>query len=150
MDMQRRESIKILLVEDDDGHARLIERNLRKVSLVNPIERVPDGQEALDYLLNQGRFADGEKFSRPQLILLDINLPRVDGIEVLERIKSDTRLRALPVIMLTSTDNQTEVDRCYRAGASGYVSKPVNISSLGEKLNRLGMFLEIVELPQVA
>jgi CheY-like chemotaxis protein len=150
MDMQRRESIKILLVEDDDGHARLIERNLRKVSLVNPIERVPDGQEALDYLLNHGRFADGEKFSRPHLILLDINLPRVDGIEVLERIKNDTRLRALPVIMLTSTDNQTEIDRCYRAGASGYVSKPVNISSLGEKLNRLGMFLEIVELPQVA
>jgi CheY-like chemotaxis protein len=150
MDMQRRESIRILLVEDDDGHARLIERNLRKVSLVNPIERVPDGQEALDYLLNEGRFADGEKSPRPQLVLLDINLPRVDGIEVLERIKSDARLRALPVIMLTSTDTRAEVDRCYRAGASGYVAKPVNIGTLGEKLHRLGMFLEIVELPQVA
>ncbi len=147
---ENRQPIKILLVEDDDGHARLIERNLRKVSLINPIERVADGQEALDYLLNQGRFADAEKFTRPQLILLDINLPRVDGVEVLERIKQDARLRPLPVIMLTSTDTQTEIDRCYRAGASGYVAKPVNIGSLGEKLNRLGMFLEIVELPQVA
>lgn len=147
---ENRQPIKILLVEDDDGHARLIERNLRKVSLINPIERVADGQEALDYLLNEGRFADAEKFPHPQLILLDINLPRVDGIEVLERIKQDPRLRPLPVIMLTSTDTQTEIDRCYRAGASGYVAKPVNIGSLGEKLNRLGMFLEIVELPQVA
>lgn len=148
--MPRPEQIKILLVEDDDGHARLIERNLRKVSLINPIERVPDGQEALDYLNNQGRFTDREKFPLPQLVLLDINLPRVDGIEVLERIKQHPTLRAVPVIMLTSTDSQAEIDRCYRAGASGYVAKPVNITSLGEKLSRLGMFLEIVELPQVA
>jgi CheY-like chemotaxis protein len=144
------EHIKILLVEDDDGHARLIERNLRKVGLINPIDRVPDGQEAMDYLLNEGRFVDSLQYSRPQLILLDINLPRVDGIEVLERIKRDPDLRPLPVIMLTSTDTQAEVDRCYRAGACGYVSKPVDISSLGEKLNRLGMFLEIVELPHLA
>jgi CheY-like chemotaxis protein len=148
--MHPQEQIKILLVEDDDGHARLIERNLRKVSLINPIERVPDGQEAMDYLTNQGRYADRRQYPRPKLILLDINLPRLDGIEVLERIKRDPNLCALPVIMLTSTDTQAEIDRCYRAGASGYVAKPVNISSLGEKLNRLGMFLEIVELPQVA
>jgi CheY-like chemotaxis protein len=148
--VQTEEHIKILLVEDDDGHARLIERNLRKVGLINPIERVPDGQDAMDYLLNEGKFTDTNRFSRPQLILLDINLPGLDGIEVLERIKRDPKLRPLPVIMLTSTDTQPEVDRCYRAGACGYVSKPVDISSLGEKLNRLGMFLEIVELPQVA
>jgi len=148
--MPRPEQIKILLVEDDDGHARLIERNLRKVSLINPVERVRDGQEALDYLRNEGRFADVDKYPTPQLVLLDINLPRVDGIEVLERIKQHPTLRAIPVIMLTSTDTQAEIDRCYHAGASGYVSKPVNITSLGEKLSRLGMFLEIVELPQVA
>jgi CheY-like chemotaxis protein len=145
-----RPAIKILLVEDDDGHARLIERNLRRVNLVNPIERVADGQEAIDYLTNGGRYTDRDRFTRPRLVLLDINLPRIDGIEVLERIKADDRLRRLPVIMLTSTDNQTEIDRCYSAGASGYVAKPVNITSLGEKLERLGMFLEIVELPEVA
>lgn len=148
MNAEQREAIKILLVEDDDGHARLIERNLRKVNLANPIDRVRDGMEALEYLHNEGAFADRGRYSRPRLVLLDINMPRMDGIEVLERIKTDDHLRCLPVIMLTSTDNQTEIDRCYRAGASGYVAKPVNIVTLGEKLQRLGMFLEIVELPQ--
>jgi len=143
-----REAIKILLVEDDDGHARLIERNLRKVNLANPIDRVHDGMEALEYLRNEGAFADRSRYGRPRLVLLDINMPRMDGIEVLERIKGDEHLRCLPVIMLTSTDNQSEIDRCYCAGASGYVAKPVNIVSLGEKLQRLGMFLEIVELPE--
>jgi CheY-like chemotaxis protein len=147
---QRREAIKILLVEDDDGHARLIERNLRKVNLRNPIERVRDGMEALEYLRNEGAFGDRLRFTRPRLVLLDINMPRMDGIEVLERVKADDQLRCLPVIMLTSTDNQSEIDRCYCAGASGYVAKPVNIASLGEKLQRLGMFLEIVEFPLVA
>lgn len=142
--------INILLVEDDDGHARLIERNLRKVNLANPLERVHDGVEALEYLRNEGAFADRHRFRRPGLVLLDINMPRMDGIEVLERIKADAMLRCLPVIMLTSTDNQGEIDRCYCTGASGYVAKPVNIVTLGEKLLRLGMFLEIVELPLVA
>lgn len=146
---QQRQAIKILLVEDDDGHARLIERNLRKVNLANPIDRVRDGLEALEYLHNQGAFADRCRYSRPRLVLLDINMPRMDGVEVLERIKADEQLRCVPVIMLTSTDNQAEIDRCYSVGASGYVAKPVNIGSLGEKLQRLGMFLEIVELPAV-
>jgi CheY-like chemotaxis protein len=147
---QQRQAIKILLVEDDDGHARLIERNLRKVNLANPIDRVRDGLEALEYLRNEGAFVDRHRYARPRLVLLDINMPRMDGIEVLERIKGDEQLRCLPVIMLTSTDNQAEIERCYGAGASGYVAKPVNIGSLGEKLQRLGMFLEIVELPVLA
>jgi CheY-like chemotaxis protein len=146
----QRQAIKILLVEDDDGHARLIERNLRKVSLANPIDRVADGQEAMDYLHNAGRFADRDRYALPQLVLLDINLPQIDGIEVLQRIKNDARLQPLPVIMLTSTDNQSEIDRCYQAGASSYVAKPISIASLGTKLERLGMYLEIVELPAVA
>lgn len=146
----QRPTIKILLVEDDDGHARLIERNLRKVNLVNPIDRVADGQEAMDYLNNAGRFADRDRYALPQLVLLDINLPQIDGIEVLQRIKGDVRLQPLPVIMLTSTDNQSEIDRCYQAGASSYVAKPISIASLGTKLERLGMYLEIVELPAVA
>lgn len=145
---QERPTIKILLVEDDDGHARLVERNLRKVNLANPIDRVRDGIEALEYLRNEGAFSDRDRYSRPRMVLLDINMPRMDGIEVLEHIKADAELRCLPVIMLTSTDNQSEIDRCYRAGANGYVAKPVNIVSLGEKLQRLGMFLQIVELPQ--
>jgi CheY-like chemotaxis protein len=148
--MMQRTGIRILLVEDDDGHARLIERNLRKVNPANPIDRVADGQQAMDYLHNAGRFADRHRYAPPQLVLLDINLPYLDGIEVLERIKADARLHPLPVIMLTSTDNQSEIDRCYQAGASAYVAKPISIASLGDKLERLGMYLEIVELPGVA
>lgn len=144
--MVDRQAIRILLVEDDDGHARLVERGLRKVGLINPIFRVADGQAALDYLRHEGEYTD--RPSGPHIVLLDINLPHVDGIEVLERVKSDPALRAIPIIMLTSTDTQSEVDRCYGLGANGYVAKPVDITSLGEKLKRLGMFLEIVELPQ--
>ncbi len=146
--MQQHNDISILLVEDNDGHAKLIERNLRKVSLLNPIVRAADGIEALEIL--QGTDSDTTKPSLPRLILLDIDMPRMDGIEVLSRIKADDRLRKTPVIMLTSTDSQAEIDRCYQAGANGYVSKPVDITNLGEKLRRLGLYLEIVELPAVA
>ena len=142
------ESISILLVEDNDGHAKLIERNLRKVNLLNPIVRASDGVEALEYL--QGKEPGLPKASPPRLVLLDIDMPRMDGIEFLSRIKADERLCKTPVIMLTSTDSQAEIDRCYQSGANGYVSKPVDIGNLGEKLRRLGMFLEIVELPAVA
>ncbi len=144
--MQPHESISILLVEDNDGHAKLIERNLRKVNLLNPIVRARDGVEALEYLQGEA----GEPITPPRLVLLDINMPRMDGFEVLRRIKSREDLRKTPVIMLTSTDSQEEIDRCYQSGANGYVSKPVNISTLGEKLLRLGLYLEIVELPAVA
>lgn len=148
--MSDRARITILMVEDDDGHARLVERGLRKVGLINPIHRVADGQEALDYLLGEGEYAGRNNPLAPHIVLLDINLPRVDGIEVLERVKTSERLRSIPVIMLTSTDTQAEIDRCYKLGANGYVAKPVDITRLGEKLKRLGMFLEIVELPNVA
>jgi len=148
--MSDRARITILMVEDDDGHARLVERGLRKVGLINPIHRVADGQEALDYLQGEGDYAGQNNPLPPHIVLLDINLPRVDGIEVLERVKSSERLRSIPVIMLTSTDTQAEIDRCYKLGANGYVAKPVDITRLGEKLKRLGMFLEIVELPNVA
>lgn len=145
--MSERERITILMVEDDDGHARLVERGLRKVGLINPIERVCDGQEALEYLHGEGAWAGKNNPLAPHIVLLDINLPRVDGIEVLERVKTSEKLRSLPVIMLTSTDTQAEIDRCYKLGANGYVAKPVDITRLGEKLKRLGMFLEIVEMP---
>lgn len=146
--MQQHDSISILLVEDNDGHAKLIERNLRKVNLLNPIVRAHDGVEALDYL--HGRNPGEAPALPPRLVLLDIDMPRMDGIELLARIKGDDRLRRTPVIMLTSTDSQAEIDRCYQSGANGYVSKPVNIANLGEKLHRLGLYLEIVELPAVA
>src|SRR5437660_1023001 len=106
------ESFTILLAEDDDGHARLIQRNLRRAGIVNEIKHVQDGQEALDYLRCEGPFASRVP-NGPLLLLLDINMPRVDGVEVLGRIKADPRTAASPVVMLTTTDDPREVERCY-------------------------------------
>ena len=147
----QRQAIKILLVEDDDGHARLIERNLRKVSLANPIDRVRDGQEALRVPAQRGRLRRPAPLLAARAWCCSTSTCRAWTASRCSSASRPTRTCArLPVIMLTSTDNQAEIDRCYSAGASGYVAKPVNIGSLGEKLQRLGMFLEIVELPVVA
>ena len=135
------EPLQILLAEDDDGHARLIERNLRRAGFINRIVRARDGQEALD-IVRRGTSPDA-RF----LLLLDINMPRVDGIEVLRQLKADSRTARTPVIMLTTTDDPREVERCYQLGCSVYITKPVRYEDFVDALNRLGMFLEIVKLP---
>src|SRR5229473_3318412 len=106
------EALSILLAEDDEGHASLIQRNLRRAGIVNEIKHVQDGQEALDYIDCQGRFS-GRVPNGPLLLVLDINMPRVDGVEVLRRVKADARTARLPVVMLTTTDDPREVERCY-------------------------------------
>jgi CheY-like chemotaxis protein len=137
------EPLTILLAEDDDGHARLIERNLQRAGFVNRIVRAKDGQEALNIV----RGVDGLPPDTQFLLLLDINMPRVDGLEVLRQIKADARTARIPVIMLTTTDDPREVERCYQLGCSVYITKPVRYEDFVEALNRLGMFLEIVKLP---
>ena len=140
------EHLVILLAEDDDGHASLIQRNLKRAGVVNEIVRVRDGQEVLDYLHGQGAFADRPP-DAPLLLLLDINMPRVDGVGVLQAVKADPNLARLPVIMLTTTDDPREVDRCYQLGCSVYITKPVQYPDFVEALTRLGMFLEIIKVP---
>ncbi len=140
------EHLVLLLAEDDDGHAALVERNLKRAGVANQIVRVRDGQEALDYLRGEGSFA-GRSRSAPLLLLLDINMPRVDGVGVLKAVKADPKLARLPVIMLTTTDDPREVDRCYQLGCSVYVTKPVQYQDFVEALTRLGMFLEIIRVP---
>jgi CheY-like chemotaxis protein len=142
----KNDRLEILLVEDDDGHAALIQRNLKRAGVANPIARVKDGQEALDYLTGEGAFA-GRPPDAPLLLLLDINMPRVDGVGVLTAIKADPRLARLPVIVLTTTDDPREVDRCYQLGCSVYITKPVQYPEFVEALTRLGMFLEIIRIP---
>jgi CheY-like chemotaxis protein len=142
----KNDRLEILLVEDDDGHAALIQRNLKRAGVANPIARVKDGQEALDYLTGEGAFA-GRPPDAPLLLLLDINMPRVDGVGVLKQIRADPKLAQLPVIMLTTTDDPREVDRCYQLGCSVYITKPVQYQEFVEALTRLGMFLEIIQLP---
>jgi CheY-like chemotaxis protein len=141
------ETLLIVLAEDDDGHASLVQRNLERAGLANGLQRLKDGQEALDYLRAEGDYA-GRNTSQPVLLLLDIKMPRVDGVEVLRQIKSDPRTALIPVIMLTTTDDPREIQRCYELGCSVYITKPVDYQGFVEAIKRLGLFLQVVRLPE--
>jgi len=140
------EPLTIVLAEDDDGHANLIHRNLERAGLTNGFIRVRDGQEALELLRGQGAFA-GQTIHGDFLLLLDINMPRVDGIEVLRQIKADPALATTPVIMLTTTDDPREVERCYKYGCNVYITKPVAYDKFVEAIRQLGLFLQVVKIP---
>jgi CheY-like chemotaxis protein len=136
--------LRVLLTEDDDGHATLIRRNLERIRLKAEIVRLRDGQETLAYL--QRQFA-GEIRSHPMLLLLDIRMPGIDGTEVLRQIKCDQRMRGLPVYILTTTDNPLEVDRCFELDCNAYVTKPVAYEAFTSAIERLCSFLEVSHLP---
>ena len=140
-------AVTILLVEDDDGHARLLEKNLRRGGMINRLMRVSDGQEAVDYVSRTGVYGDPDKYPLPSVVLLDVRMPRMDGFEVLAHFKRAPELMKIPIIMLTSTDNQKEIDRAYELGANGYVVKPVGMESFIDRVVKLGMFIEVIELP---
>ena len=137
----------ILLVEDDDGHAKLVEINLKRAGVINPIIRANDGIDALDYVLSRGKYAD-QATPHILLILLDINMPRMDGVETLRQLKSDQVLKNIPVIMLTTTDDPREVERCYDLGCNIYITKPVEYERFAEAIQRLGLFLQVIAMPQ--
>jgi CheY-like chemotaxis protein len=141
-----REPIVILLAEDDDGHACLIQRNLVRADVANDIVHVRDGQAALDYVCRRG-VHEARPTRGPLVLVLDINMPRVDGVEVLRQIKTDAATATIPVIMLTTTDDPMEVDRCYQLGCSAYITKPIQYEGLAETVKRLGNFLGIVQVP---
>ena len=143
-----KEEVVVLIVEDDDGHARLIERNLRRACINNEILRFADGQQVLDFLFRRGEGRQREDFA-PYLLLLDIRIPKIDGVEVLRQIKQDEELRKIPVIMLTTTDDPREVDACHRLGCSHYIVKPVEYDKFSAALGQLGLFLKIVQVPQI-
>lgn len=139
-------AVTILLVEDDPGHAKLIERNLRRNQVTHEIVQITDGQSALDYLFCSGEF---EGAIRPDrlLILLDLNLPRLDGYQVLRRLKEDSSTQRIPVVVLTTTEDSRDVDRCYELGCSLFFSKPVNYTEFTETLRRLAETLSIMKIP---
>lgn len=143
-----RQSILIMLVEDDEGHQLLIKENLRAGGIINDVVHMGNGQDALDYLMRRGQWQDPAKSPRPGLILLDIKMPKVDGFSVLEKIKADPQLRLIPVLMLTSTDDQVEVNRCYQLGANSYVVKPIQYEEFQQRVKSLGLFLDIVRFPE--
>jgi CheY-like chemotaxis protein len=143
-----KEEVVVLIVEDDDGHARLIEKNLRRACINNEILRFADGQQILDFLFRRGEGRQREDCA-PYLLLLDIRIPKIDGVEVLRQIKQDEELRKIPVIMLTTTDDPREVDACHRLGCSHYIVKPVEYDKFSAALGQLGLFLKIVQVPQI-
>jgi CheY-like chemotaxis protein len=114
--------------------------------LANGLHRLRDGQEALDYVQGNGAYS-GRNTPHPMLLLLDIKMPRVDGVEVLRQLKADPRTALVPVIMLTTTDDPREIQRCYELGCSVYITKPVDYQSFVEAINRLGLFLQVVRVP---
>jgi len=140
------EPLMIVLAEDDEGHANLVQRNLERAGLANGLRRLKDGQEALDFLRGEGDHA-GRDTGQSALLLLDINMPRVDGVEVLRQLKADPRTALIPVIMLTTTDDPREIQRCYELGCSVYITKPVDYQGFVEAIKRLGLFLQVVRLP---
>ena len=144
--MHNLKEVEILLVEDDPGHARLIEKNLRRANITNKIIMAHDGQQALDYLFGTGEFS-GSPHHSSLLILLDLNLPVLDGFGVLKKMKADERTKRIPVIILTTTDDDREVDKCYDLGCNIYMTKPVDYEQFSEAIRKLGLFLSVVTIP---
>ena len=138
----------VLIAEDDDGHAALIEKNLRRAGMEKPCHRLRDGQEALDYFLGHGNVQQG-KAAHNCLLLLDINLPRVDGIEVLRTMKEHEALKKIPVLMLSTTDDPQEVEACHSLGCNFYLTKPTDPEAFAQAIICLGSFLDSVTVPTV-
>ena len=142
-------SKSILLVEDNPQDEKLILRSLRKVNLANHVDVVRDGQQALDYLFREGEFAGREGVGLPAIVLLDIGLPRVSGLEVLKRLRSDPRTRLQPVVMLTSSDEERDRVKSYENGANSFVRKPLDFAEFAETVAHLGIYWLAVNKPPI-
>ena len=141
--------VTIIMVEDDQGHARLIEKNIRRAGVNNELIAFVNGASALEYLL--GSDGSGEVSSRRQLlVLLDLNLPDMAGVEVLTNIKNNVHLKRTPVVVLTTTDDSREIQNCYDLGANVYITKPVNYDGFSNAIRQLGLFFSVIQVPENA
>jgi CheY-like chemotaxis protein len=140
--------VVILIADDDAGHVRLIEKNLSRAGLHNPTQRFDNGQQVLDFFFGNGT-PPGPKPDTSYLLLLDIRMPKVDGVEVLRRLKANERFRNMPVIMLTTTDDPREVARCHDLGCNNYIVKPVDYNKFADAIQNLGLFISLVEIPEI-
>ncbi len=127
----------ILIVEDSDDDYMATVRAFKKANLMNPVQRCTNGDHALDYLFQRGEFSGTDKAPRPNIILLDLNLPGTDGKEVLRMIKAEPALQKIPVIVLTTSNAQQDIEQCYAAGANSYVQKPVDLVGFIQSVARL-------------
>jgi len=143
-----KKEVVILVAEDDEAHALLIQSNLERAGISNEQIVFQNGRETLDFLFGRGTGRKREP-DKPYLMLLDIRMPKVDGVEVLRQVKADPKLKRMPVIMVTTTDDPREIERCHELGCSSYVTKPVDYDQFVEAIRRLGLFLLVVEIPKV-
>lgn len=144
--MAAAKEVTIVMIEDDEGHARLIEKNVRRAGVNNQIIPFADGSSALDFVLGADRSGEASA-SRYLLILLDLNLPDMSGIDILEKIKSNQHTKRLPVVILTTTDDEREIQRCYDLGANVYITKPVDYDSFANAIRQLGLFFSVMQIP---
>lgn len=140
--MENIKELVILIAEDDDGHAELIQSGLVESGVRNKIIRFSNGEDAWNFLYASKK----QKNSKYYLLLLDIHMPQMDGVEVLRLIKSDPKLKEMPVIILTTTDDPREIEECYQIGCNLYITKPVDFVKFAETLNHLGLFLQIIKV----
>jgi len=138
-----KQPIRILLVEDNDAHVKLILRAFKEDRLANPVHVVSDGEQALDYLFRRGDYQDPAKSPRPDMILLDLKLPKIDGLEVLKTVKEDVKLKDIPVVVLTSSTDQRDVHEAYRHYVNSYIAKPVDFDKFRQVVQELDYYWTI-------
>lgn len=139
--------VEVLLVEDSNSDAEMTIRALKKNNLANKIVHLKDGAEALDFLFAEGMYADRKVENSPKVILLDLKMPKINGIEVLQRIKSDERTQKIPVVVLTSSKEDPDIQECYRLGVNSYVVKPVKFEAFVKAVSDLGMYWMVLNQP---
>lgn len=138
--------VEIVMIEDDEGHARLIEKNIRRAGVNNDIRPFQNGTEAMKFLLGPDGTGAVNK-GRPLLILLDLNLPDMTGVDILGRVKSNENLKRIPVVVLTTTDDAVEIQRCYDLGCNVYITKPVDYENFANAIRQLGLFFSVIQVP---
>jgi DNA-binding response OmpR family regulator len=140
------QEVTIVMIEDDEGHARLIEKNVRRAGVHNEIVPFTLGKSALDYILGPNRDGVVSK-DRYLLVLLDLNLPDMSGLDILAQIKGNEHTRRLPVVVLTTTDDEREIQKCYDLGANVYITKPVDYDGFATAIRNLGLFFSVIQVP---
>ena len=139
--------LEILLIEDSDLDAEITIRGLRKSKITNSIIHLSDGAEALDFLFGTGDYTGRNTAHKPKLILLDLKMPKIDGIEVLEKIKANAETKTIPVVILTSSNEHPDINKCYQLGANSYIVKPVGADNFMNAISQSGMYWMLINQP---
>jgi len=145
--MPEQTPVTIIMIEDDEGHARLIEKNIRRAGVNNEIRSFTTGNEALEHLLGRDGSGLGHK-GEALLILLDLNLPDMSGVDILQKLKQSQGLHMAPIVVLTTTDDKREIQRCYDLGCNVYVTKPVDYEHFAQAIRQLGLFFTVMQVPE--